>query len=58
MFKVGDKIICMLEGPDYGTTYEIKYLLASSVVVNEDGMDFPIRFKYCIPYSTLLKELL
>lgn len=60
-FKKGDIIICNIkESTAYGNTFKVKYVLSNSVVVNcpISEIDFPMLFKDCVLYSTLLKELM
>ena len=61
MFKKDDIIVYIGVNPlDYGTTFKVKYILSNCVVVNDliHKYDFPIPFKDCVLYSSLIKELL
>jgi hypothetical protein len=54
-YKKGDIIIDISNNK----VYTIKYLIGSTIVVaSGKGYDMPIPYKYILPHSSLIKELM
>lgn len=54
IYKKGDKVILL----NSGRIFEVKYIIAEKVVVNNGVFDFPLQPNSFVPYSSLMEELI